>query len=475
MHLDRAPGARLGLLCAGAVALGAAARLYLALARPVWADEAFTLELARRPVSQILAMLRVDSGPPLHYLVSRIVLLPLPTPGDKDVVVRLLAVLLSILHIPLLLVVARRLGRASDGPVAAMLFSVIPLAVWYGSEGRGYALASLLVLMAFERSLKARETGGAAPAVIAGLAAAGALLSHYLAVFPLLGVTAALLPGTWRQRRLHALSAVVAGAALVPWAGVALTQPRASLRWVVGVPAWEAAPRVLSNVLLGADAEGLAGVLLGAAAAFATGLLLLSAFRQSVAAVAILSGTGILLLAGLAAPELLLPERCGVPFLSLSALALAALPVPARLAAGTAGAALTAVSLAAWTAPTPSSDLADRLLSFSRPGERVVAAGLWGPELRYRFARAGRPDAVLLFPSEIARHPGWYSEEGGGSARLKDEASALPAGSLAPTWWVLPRAQAASTALRHEARRRGAREVAATPLYELWRSGPGGG
>ena len=167
-----------------AIAVGVFARVFSLVVRPLWADEIFTLTVARKSVSEILAALRVDSGPPLHYLFAYALLAPFPAPGLPDVLVRVLSLVASLLHLPLLFAVARRLGRPALGLPAAALFAIFPLAVAYAAEGRAYALASLLALAAFERALALRETPRPGIALGLAFAAAGAVLTHYLAAFP---------------------------------------------------------------------------------------------------------------------------------------------------------------------------------------------------------------------------------------------------------------------------------------------------
>ena len=167
---DRA-GSRLRLAFLGALLAGTAARLALAFGRPLWADEVFTLELARRPLPALLAALRLDSGPPLHYLAAKVLLLPFPEPGPADVLVRFLSVAASLLHVPLLLRIGRRAGAPNAGLVAASLFLVLPLAAISAAEGRGYALASLLALASFERLLALDGAPRPRTAAVAGLLA----------------------------------------------------------------------------------------------------------------------------------------------------------------------------------------------------------------------------------------------------------------------------------------------------------------
>ncbi len=48
--------------------------------------------MARKSLPDLLAALRLDSGPPLHYLAAKLLLLPFAVPGPADVAVRLLSV-----------------------------------------------------------------------------------------------------------------------------------------------------------------------------------------------------------------------------------------------------------------------------------------------------------------------------------------------------------------------------------------------
>jgi hypothetical protein len=54
---------------------------------------------------------------------------------------------------------------------------------------------------------------------------------------------------------------------------------------------------------------------------------------------------------------------------------------------------------------------------------------------------------VILFPSDVERHPGWYHEGEVSDGRLRSEALALLAARERPLLFVLPRGLRASTAL----------------------------
>jgi hypothetical protein len=451
-----------------ALAAGVAARLFAALARPLWADEIFTLTLARKSVPAILAALRLDSGPPLHYLVAHALLLPFPAPGRGDVVVRLFSLVCSLLHLPLLVLVGRRFGRAEDGLKAAALYALFPLAVTYGVEGRGYALASLLALFSLERALALRERPRFRVGAALALSAAGAVLTHYLAIFPVAAL--AVLAFFFRPpaRRALALSGLAAGTLVLPWVPIALAQPPASMAWVRGSGFGHALRDLPANLAFGAEP---AGGVLGPALA-AVGLLLLLALlfreRRGVLApvAAVLAGSLVLLALGeSAAHALVLPGRTAVVFLPLVALLLASAPPALPLAAGTLAAALLARTLPELSAPSPGEMLAHLLEAPAGAGRRIAAAGYWGPELDYRLARAGLAGRVVLFPEAVRLHPGWYDEEGLSDETLAREAAALLSAPDAPSVFVLPRGSRAAAALA--ARLSPSRRLVSSPLVDV--------
>jgi len=462
-----APWLRLVFL--GALVAGTAARLVLAFGRPVWADEVFTLLLARRTLPGLLDALRLDSGPPLHYLMAKLVLLPFPAPGAFDVAVRLLSVAASLLHAPLLVRIGRRCGAPRAGSVAAALFLVFPLAVASGAEGRGYALASLLSLAAFERLLALRESPRARTAVVAGLLGGAAVLTHYLALLPVAGaLLAALARG--RSRRLPLLAGLVAASVAASWLPVALRQPRASMAWTEAQPLLERALQVAANLGLGLPAgpafAGIAGSL--ALALLAAAFLGRRRAARVPAAGPLLAGLVLLVPLVLLSRAALLPDRTALVFLPFVALVLAEAPAVLSAASGTVAAIALAASMPGWLRPTPGAELAGTLAPRVRSGARVVAAELWGPELDYRLAREGLAGRVTPFPSDVAAHPGWYQEGGVPEARLGSEAAAVVRAAGPETFFVFSPTTRAGRALRSELAATGGARVASAGPFEVW-------
>ena len=450
-----------------AIAVGVAARVYSLVVRPLWADEIFTLTVARKSAPEILAALRVDSGPPLHYFCAYVLLTPFAAPGLPDVLVRLLSLVASLLHLPLLFTVARRLGREEMGLPAAALYSVFPLAVGYAAEGRAYSLASLLALLAFERALALRERPRALTALGLTLAAAGAVLTHYLAVFPVAALAILTLDARPAARHALVLSGLVAALLAASWLPIALEQPHASMAWSMEAGFAGALRDFPANLAFGASAGGPAMSALGVAGAVLLAALLVREWRGVVAPVARVLGLSLALLAlaEFAAGRLVLPERTALVFLPFIALLFAAAPPFVPAAAGTLATALLALWLPRAAEPSPGALLTRLLEAPARAGRRVLAAGYWGPELDYRLQRAGAPGRVVLFPSAVAAHPGWYHEGEIPNATLAAEADRVLSAPQAPTLFVLPHGSRASAAIT--SRLGHARRLLSSPLVDV--------
>jgi uncharacterized membrane protein len=455
-----------------AIGVGVVARVWALVIRPLWADEIFTLTVARKTAPEILSALRVDSGPPLHYFCAYVLLAPFPTPGPPDALVRFLSVAASLLHLPLLFAVARRLGRPEMGLPAAALYSVFPLAVAYAAEGRAYALASLLALLAFERALALRERPRLPAALTLALAAAGAVLCHYLAVFPVAALAVLAFDARPVSRRALVLSGLAAAALAAAWLPIALAQPRSSMAWSGDAGFASALRDFPANLVFGAPTGGPMMTALGAAGALLLAALLTRVWRGVTSPVARVLGLSLALLAlaELGPGALVLPERTALVFLPLVVLLLAAAPPFVPAAVGTLATALLALWLPRAAEPSPGALLARLLEAPARSGRLILAAGAWGPELDYRLQRARAPGSVLLFPSAVAAHPGWYHERELPDAALAAEAVAVLSSPRAPTVFVLPRGSRASAAI---ASRLGhARRLLSSPLVDVMEARP---
>jgi hypothetical protein len=74
---------------------------------------------------------------------------------------------------------------------------------------------------------------------------------------------------------------------------------------------------------------------------------------------------------------------------------------------------------------------------------------------------------VVLFPSEVGRHRGWFRDDAAESGELEREARALLAAPGAPRVFVIPLGGRAGAALWAEISKRPTKLLGRTPLFEL--------
>jgi mannosyltransferase len=197
--------------------LAAALRLSTLDLQSFWYDEAFTPVHVLHPSlwATLRSVVRTENTPPLWYLVawadSRVL-------GTGEVALRLPSALAGIATVPVAWAIGRELAGRRAALVCAALVAVNPLFLWYSQEARAYGLFVLtaaLAMWCFLRALR-EPTRGRMAAFAAS--AALALLTHYFAVFLLIGMALWL---AWdRRTRRAALPALgllaLVGAALLP-------------------------------------------------------------------------------------------------------------------------------------------------------------------------------------------------------------------------------------------------------------------
>jgi mannosyltransferase len=210
--------------------LAAALRLSTLDLQSFWYDEAFTpVHVLHASLwATLRAVVHSENTPPLWYVIewadARVL-------GTGEVALRLPSALAGIATVPVAWAIGAELERppsplppAGRSPsrraalVCAALVAVNPLFVWYSQEARAYGLfvlTSALAMLCFLRVLRQPTRGRVAAFAVSG---ALALLTHYFAVFLLIGMALWL---AWdRRTRRAALPAVgvlaIVGAALLP-------------------------------------------------------------------------------------------------------------------------------------------------------------------------------------------------------------------------------------------------------------------
>lgn len=126
------------------------------MVEPLWFDEIFTHRLATLPLEQFARAILADVHPPLYpallWVWGRLV-------GFNDVVMRLPSLLIGLAGVWLLYRLALATGLTRRAALlAALLYAVMPSAIYYSTELRAYGLLSVAVMGALVALLERRST-----------------------------------------------------------------------------------------------------------------------------------------------------------------------------------------------------------------------------------------------------------------------------------------------------------------------------
>jgi len=202
---------------AALTALAAVLRLSTLDLQSFWYDEAFTPLHVLHPslTATLRSVAHTENTPPLWYVLtwadSRVL-------GTGEVALRLPSALAGIATVPVAWAIGRELSGRRAAIVCAALVAVNPLFVWYSQEARAYGLFVFMAALAMLCFLRALREPTARRMWAFAVAGSLALLTHYFAVFLLIGMVAWLI---WERRtRRAALPAIgalaIVGAALLP-------------------------------------------------------------------------------------------------------------------------------------------------------------------------------------------------------------------------------------------------------------------
>lgn len=421
-----------GPICAGILALAAAARLLFLGRALLWTDEAYSVHLAHLDLGSLLAKLLSESTPPLYYLLLRSWIFLF---GDGALAVRLLSALLGVAAVAALCVVARRFLSPPAAFVAGILLALSPIHIAHSQQARMYPLLCLLAIALAGFGLAYSSTRATRPLV--GFAACSLLLlyTHNVALWIVVGCTLAVALETAHARAAGKLLAAQGLMLLgyLPWLTVLVQQfgrQATVLDWFL--PYWnmKSPLRHLADTLwsfsFGPFPYLLSGlspswgiswpVRAGVLALLALGLVRARrepALRVVVVA-AVVASTCAILYSVLVQP-VYIPGRTDhylLPFfLLVLAAGLLALPHRALTWLGVAAYALLSVSVLQDSHRLPSKDFSRAFLQEirerSRPGDIVVTTGLTFAEAEH--ALRGLPIRLESYPRSAREHPGYLN------------------------------------------------------------------
>lgn len=209
-------------------------------------------EPAAGPGRVLRAVMLSDTSPPLYYLLLHVWT---RLCGVSDLALRMFSILFSLGCVPLIIATGREAEAEKTGWIAAALFAMAPMSLYYSSEGRMYSLLWFCVLAVAYATVKLYRGASEWRWQILWVAAGAAgFLVHYYFVFPWTAVGLFLLCCPGEDRRPRLVGRVAAMAILVlPWYlkfPDTLAQWRITSHWMEIKPSGYVRPLVARDLLV---------------------------------------------------------------------------------------------------------------------------------------------------------------------------------------------------------------------------------
>ena len=126
------------------VFIGSLLRFWQIGTAELWYDEIVTSWLGHLPIPQLIEATKGDVHPPLWYLIEWVVV----HISGADLALRLPSALLSIAALVLFIHLAKRLAFSDDATLVGLAFMALsPFQLYFGQEGRMYALLQFSILL----------------------------------------------------------------------------------------------------------------------------------------------------------------------------------------------------------------------------------------------------------------------------------------------------------------------------------------
>lgn len=214
-----------------------------------WYDEAFTpVHVLHPSLSATLhSVVHTENSPPLWYLTAWVDYRIL---GSGEFALRLPSALAGIATVPVAYGIGRELTGRRAAVLCALLVAVNPLFVWYSQEARAYGLFVLMAALAMLCFLRAMNEPTRGRMALFALTGALAMLTHYFAVFLLIGMVLLLLRDRGRRRAAAPAVAalVIVGLALIP---LVIAQGGHGTQWIGRWPLAERLEAIVQYYLVG--------------------------------------------------------------------------------------------------------------------------------------------------------------------------------------------------------------------------------
>ena len=222
--------------------MGAALRSFQLGAQSLWFDELISVITSRTSLAETL---RISSAidPPLYYLLLHFWLMV----SQNDGWIRALSAVAGIATIPVIYFLARQLFESRVATIAAFIFTVAPLQLFYAQEARMYSLLIFFSSLAIWTYVRAQHNRHLIDWVLWSIATILAFYSHIFAGMLLAALDVDALFRWYTNKsslRPIIFANVIIGLALVPW--MVLLLP--NLGYISGV-IWLTPPNIVQPLL----------------------------------------------------------------------------------------------------------------------------------------------------------------------------------------------------------------------------------
>lgn len=225
-------------IASGAVIiLASILRLWTLGGESAWIDEAYSIELAKHSLGEIINGTAADQHPPLYYLLLHFWL----RIGSGVAFARLFSVILGVINIGQILHFGYKTGGVYISLIGALLLAISPMHVWYSQEVRMYILLLCLTTASTTSLWWALRKNQVAYWFLYCLFTILALYTQYFAVFIILAQGIWVLTWVVKGQSKSDLwkwivSSVISGLFFLPWLPTAINQARFHTMTWVGSP-----------------------------------------------------------------------------------------------------------------------------------------------------------------------------------------------------------------------------------------------
>ncbi len=209
-------------------------RLWNLASESAWIDEAYSIELAKLSIVDILKGSAADQHPPLYYLLLRLWL----TLGTGITYARLLSVIIGVINVAQILLFGKKIAGIAIGLLSGILLAVSPMHVWYSQEIRMYILLVALTTASTTALWWALQDNKPYRWIFYGFFSTLSIYTHYFTFFILFAQGIWVLIWVWKQRAMRPLWYWIGASVgmlilFFPWLPVAINQARFhTMTWV---------------------------------------------------------------------------------------------------------------------------------------------------------------------------------------------------------------------------------------------------